>query len=115
MRKQCLTLLEGLILFLMGASLFLYPTQSAQGARVGVNLCLELLIPSLFPFFVLSSLFIATGFVQICSKPTEGMMRIRCKWPRCRRFLSWFDRRLPRWGQGSCAAGGAKRLFTKGS
>ena len=73
--KQCLTLLEGLILFLMGASLFLYPTQSAQGARVGVNLCLELLIPSLFPFFVLSSLFIATGFVQICSKPTEGMMR----------------------------------------
>ena len=75
MRKQCLTLLEGLILFLMGASLFLYPTQSAQGARVGVNLCLELLIPSLFPFFVLSSLFIATGFVQICSKPTEGMMR----------------------------------------
>ena len=75
MRKQCLTLLEGLILFLMGASLFLYPTQSAQGARVGVNLCLELLIPSLFPFFVLSSLFIATGFLQICSKPTEGMMR----------------------------------------
>ena len=75
MRKQCLTLLEGLILFLMGASLFLYPTQSAQGARVGVNLCLELLIPSLFPFFVLSSFFIATGFVQICSKPTEGMMR----------------------------------------
>ena len=48
MRKQCLTLLEGLILFLMGASLFLYPTQSAQGARVGVNLCLELLIPSLW-------------------------------------------------------------------
>ena len=40
-----------------------------------MNLCLELLIPSLFPFFVLSSLFIATGFVQICSKPTEGMMR----------------------------------------
>lgn len=75
MRKQCLTLLEGLILFLMGASLVLYPTQSAQGARVGVNLCLELLIPSLFPFFVLSSLFIATGFVQICSKPTESMMR----------------------------------------
>ena len=115
MRKQCLTLLEGLILFLMGASLFLYPTQSAQGARVGVNLCLELLIPSLFPFFVLSSLFIATGFVQICSKPTEGMMRrvFGVSGPGAAAFC--LDRRLPRWGQGSCAAGGAKRLFTKGS
>lgn len=75
MRKRCQPLLEGLVLFLMGALLFLYPAQSAQGARVGVNLCLELLIPALFPFFVLSSLFIASGFAQVCSKPLEGIMR----------------------------------------
>lgn len=75
MRKRCLMLLEGSVLFLMGALLFLFPTQSAQGARLGVNLCLELLIPALFPFFVLSSLFISTGLAQACSKPLEPFMR----------------------------------------
>lgn len=75
MRKRCLTLLEGAGLFLAGAFLFLFPAQSAQGARAGVELCLELLIPALFPFFVLSSLFISTGLAQACFQPLEGIIR----------------------------------------
>ena len=75
MRKRCLTLLEGASLFLAGGLLFLFPAQSAQGARAGVELCLNLLIPALFPFFVLSSLFISTGLAQACSQPLEGIMR----------------------------------------
>ena len=75
MRKRCLTLLEGAGLFLAGAFLFFFPAQSAQGARAGVELCLELLIPALFPFFVLSSLFISTGLAQACFQPLEGIIR----------------------------------------
>lgn len=75
MRTRCLILLEGAGLFLLGALLFLFPAQSAQGASAGVNLCLELLIPALFPFFVLSSLFISTGLAQACSKPLGPFIR----------------------------------------
>jgi sporulation integral membrane protein YlbJ len=75
MRRRCLMLLEGAGLFLAGGLLFLFPAQSAQGARAGVDLCLNLLIPALFPFFVLSSLFISTGLAQTCSQPLEGIMR----------------------------------------
>lgn len=68
-------LAEGAGLFLLGVLLFLYPDESAQGAREGVTLCLDLLIPSLFPFFVLSSLLISTGLAGLCAWPLEGLMR----------------------------------------
>ena len=75
MRKRYITWIEGVGLFLAGTLLFLFPAQSAQGAKTGVTLCLELLIPALFPFFVLSSLFISTVLAQACSRPLEGMIR----------------------------------------
>ena len=71
-------LAEGVGLFLLGVLLFLYPDESAQGAREGVTLCLDLLIPSLFPFFVLSSLLISTGLAGLCAWPLEGLMRPLC-------------------------------------
>ena len=53
--------LEGGLLLAPALLLFLYPAESAAGARQGLVLCRDLLIPALFPFFVLSSLLIATG------------------------------------------------------
>lgn len=75
MRKRYITWIEGVGLFLAGTLLFLFPEQSAQGAKTGVTLCSELLIPALFPFFVLSSLFISTGLAQACSRPLEKIIR----------------------------------------
>ena len=44
-----------------GAALLFFPDVSATAAREGVTLCLQTVLPSLFPFFVLSSLLIACG------------------------------------------------------
>lgn len=58
-----------LALLLLGILLFAFPEVSSAAAQDGISLCLHLLIPSLFPFFVLSSLLIATGMVQTCVRP----------------------------------------------
>lgn len=61
MRQRTMTWLEWAILLGLAGLLFSFPSQSIQAARQGLTLCLDLLIPSLFPFLVLSSLCIRTG------------------------------------------------------
>lgn len=75
MRQTGRTLFEGGLLLALAGLLFRFPGQSAEAARQGVDLCLELILPSLFPFFVLSSLFIATGLVGRCARWMEGGMQ----------------------------------------
>lgn len=75
MRQTGRTLLEGGLLLALAGLLFRFPGQSAEAARQGVDLCLELILPSLFPFFVLSSLFIATGLAGLCARRMEGGMQ----------------------------------------
>lgn len=48
--------------------LLIYPTESRDAAYEGLRLCITLIIPSLFPFFVLSSLFISMGYVTMLSR-----------------------------------------------
>ena len=49
-------------LLLLGAgALVLFPSESADAAREGLSVCFSSVLPSLFPFFVVSSLFIASG------------------------------------------------------
>ena len=62
------------LLILFAALLFSFPAESAAAARKGIKLCLELLIPSLFPFFVLSSLLISTGLAGLCARPLGKLM-----------------------------------------
>ena len=57
------------------AGLLLFPTQSAQAARDAMSLCFQTIIPSLFPFFVLSSLFISCGAANGLSHALRGVMR----------------------------------------
>lgn len=61
-------------LLCFAALLFTFPSESAAAAQRGIKLCLELLIPSLFPFFVLSSLLISTGLAGLCARPLGRLM-----------------------------------------
>lgn len=69
-RRTETILLLGLTLLLV-----LYPSAAAQGAREGLVLCRDLLIPALFPFFVLSSLLVETGLTGRLARPLERPAR----------------------------------------
>ncbi|MEG0825659.1 MAG: sporulation protein, partial [Oscillospiraceae bacterium] len=55
-RERVRDLVLGTVLLLSIAGLLLFPTESMAAAREGLTLCFNVIIPSLFPFFVLSSL-----------------------------------------------------------
>lgn len=54
----------GVGLLLMLFALVLLPVQSVAAARDGVELCLNVILPSLFPFFVLSTLCVELGLIS---------------------------------------------------
>ncbi|MEG1918189.1 MAG: nucleoside recognition domain-containing protein, partial [Oscillospiraceae bacterium] len=63
-------------LLLLGAAALLYETDAVKAAvGDGLTLCLQSVIPSLFPFFVLSSLLISLGFAEAVGRRCEGLMR----------------------------------------
>lgn len=53
---SCALLIAGL-----GLGLLIFSKDTAAGATAGINLCVTAVFPALFPFFVLSSLFIERG------------------------------------------------------
>ena len=63
------------LLALALAGLLLSPDTSAQACRDALSLCAQTVIPSLFPFFVLSSLLVSGGGADAFSALFGGMMR----------------------------------------
>ncbi len=59
---------------LMLAALILFPSQSVSAAKEGVSLCLNVILPSLFPFFVLSSLCVELGLIEALGKIMQKVM-----------------------------------------
>ncbi len=62
---------KGIVLFILAVGLLLLIIQSQsaiESARGALLLCYQTIIPSLFPFFVLSKIFIDGGFASICAK-----------------------------------------------
>lgn len=57
-----------------GAALLFFPDVSAAAAREGVTLCLQTVLPSLFPFFVLSSLLVQSDVPRLLSRAMAGVM-----------------------------------------
>ena len=70
--RECLPLFAVLCCFF---ALLLLPDVSAQAARDALELCAQTVIPSLFPFFVLSSLLIACGASELLSELLSPLMR----------------------------------------
>lgn len=58
---------RGAILLALALSMFAliyYSDTSAAAAKEGLELCFNVIIPSLFPFFVMSSLVVELGFAE---------------------------------------------------
>ena len=76
-RKRSLA--DGCLLFLLvvcGAGLLLWSEDVSAVMTATVDLCIRILLPSLFPFFVLSSLLVSSGIVQRLAPRLEHFTRV---------------------------------------
>lgn len=55
--------------------LLLNPKEASASARAGITLCVDVIIPSLFPFFVISTLAIELGLTRYLGALLEPVMR----------------------------------------
>ena len=56
-------------------ALVVFPKQTVSAAQAGLKLCANAIVPSLFPFFVLSSLIADTGSARYLGRLLEPVMR----------------------------------------
>ncbi len=56
-------------------SLVVFPSESVSAAKAGIDLCLKIIVPSLFPFFVISSLIINLGLADRAGRILAPVMR----------------------------------------
>ena len=62
-------------LFALMIGLIIFPQECVSAAKDGVALCANVIIPSLFPFFVLSTLMISLGIADRLGRAAEHIMR----------------------------------------
>lgn len=67
--------LFGLALLAAGLGLLLWPKEVVDAGREGLTLCGGSIIPSLFPFFVLSTLIVQLGIADSSGLLLQGVMR----------------------------------------
>ena len=73
-RQRDRDILLGIGLLLAAGSLVLWPGQAMEAARTGLVLCGNVIIPSLFPFFVLSSLVVELGMSRYLGRALQPVM-----------------------------------------
>lgn len=73
--RRVVDLLAGLALLLAAMALLLYPKESISAAKSGLMLSGNVIIPSLFPFFVLSTLLVDLGLANYFGRVLERVMR----------------------------------------
>lgn len=54
-------------------ALLIFPAQAAEGAKNGVGYCMEVLVPSLYPFMVLSVFVVKSGLAKRLGGALEGL------------------------------------------
>lgn len=70
-RDLCL----GLGLLCATLALMFWPQEAMEAAREGLRLCYNVILPSLFPFFVLSALVVDLGLAGCIGRALDGIMR----------------------------------------
>ncbi|MBR6653740.1 MAG: sporulation protein [Oscillospiraceae bacterium] len=75
MRRRIYELLGTLALICCAAALVCFPKESVEAASSGLELCLNVIIPSLFPFFVISTLAVDLGLAERMGRLIEPVMR----------------------------------------
>ncbi|MBE7031617.1 MAG: hypothetical protein E7401_01480 [Ruminococcaceae bacterium] len=63
--------------------LVMFPADCIEVGRSAVNLCLNSVVPSLFPFLICSGFFSATGAATVCSRYLSPIVRPLFKVPGC--------------------------------
>lgn len=63
-----------LLTLLAGALLVCFPAESGDAAREALGICLETVLPALFPFFVLSSLLVGSGAPRLLARRLSRFM-----------------------------------------
>lgn len=66
----------GFFALFASAAFFLFPQQAAQGVQQGLLRCYQSLIPALFPFFILSELFLQSPLVKIVQMIFSPLCRL---------------------------------------
>lgn len=69
----------GLCLFAYG--LLRYGREASESLRQGLSLCAQVLIPSLFPFFVFSGMMVRTGAAAKCGRLLEKPVKVLFRLP----------------------------------
>lgn len=65
----------GLLLVLCMIGVLWFPAETASGAGRGVAYCMNILVPSLFPFMTLSTLMVLSGFAERIGYLLRGVVR----------------------------------------
>ena len=73
--KKLRDALLAVALLTAAAALVLAPQEAIVGAKSGLTLCFNVIVPSLFPFFVLSSLVVDLGLAAYLGRAMEKLMR----------------------------------------
>ncbi len=73
--------LISLFVFTNAFLLLRFPTQAGEGVLDGINLCVKTVIPSLFPFMVLSSFFAESGLCEKIGAVFEKITNLLFKQP----------------------------------
>lgn len=76
MKKTIARLLLPLGVLCAAIALLLYPTQASAGAKRGIGYCVDILIPSLFPFMALSVFVVKSGLASSLGRIAAGPCRI---------------------------------------
>ncbi len=67
--------------FLIACALLIFPAQAAAGAKNGIGYCLQILVPSLYPFMVLSVFVVKSGLSEKIGRLFEAPCRAVLKLP----------------------------------
>lgn len=74
-RRKVIDIATAAAVLLLALGLVFYGRDTASAAAEGINLCFSVLLPSLFPFFVVSALAVDTGLASLAGRALERPMR----------------------------------------